>query len=736
MTAGVSEASSKLAQAVVGYLTRSVDHPFATLIKADGCELDIEIEPELAQDRVVPIQPVEPLRLVFSPGDVASPLVLSLRADFPVGLVHTVRDRGADGLSLCVWEEAWQDLSRTLTAQVLIERLRNWLSRTASGLLHQDEQGLEPLIPGTAHTLIVPAGEPVGPWHLVGAVEHEERWTICLDTHQRSDSEGLPRFALFSTVLPSQVHGALHARPYDLGGLLKLSDELGGNLFTEMRQWIVAPEQLAHAADHYPLLLVSVPKRRTAEGPDEAVEVWAYQPVGTLADFGECLGLTITHRDNGKVFTGQAMLPRLVKDLSTIELQGWRVVQRLDRSTARAHSAVPERADAQLVAIGAGAIGSNVVMNTARTGIGAWTIIDDDVVLPHNTVRQSYGDAWVGAPKAHALADQVNHLFVEADATATRADVLRMEPHADKLALADLVVDFSASPAVVAHLSDRQDIKRAASIFFSPDGADLVILAEDARRTTRLDEIEAQYFLATATAPGLAGHLDAARIDRIRYANACQDLTRPLPPWQVQTLCGIAAGQLVSLVGSTALTAVIWRLDPDSGGIVPIALPISPVHRHTSVDLRIAVSKSVLTMMADLRAAAAPNETGGVLVGTFDIIRGTVNIVAALPAPPDSRQAPTYFVRGARNLRPIIEGMAAKTAGRLHYVGEWHSHPVHAAARPSRDDETVFAYLSRHLDPTDVPYAMMICGERETWLRVAWQGRVSLEGTMSHTNEQ
>lgn len=93
MTAGVSEASSKLAQAVVGYLTRSVDHPFATLIKADGCELDIEIEPELAQDRVVPIQPVEPLRLVFSPGDVASPLVLSLRADFPVGLVHTVRVR-------------------------------------------------------------------------------------------------------------------------------------------------------------------------------------------------------------------------------------------------------------------------------------------------------------------------------------------------------------------------------------------------------------------------------------------------------------------------------------------------------------------------------------------------------------------------------------------------------------------------------------------------------------------
>lgn len=735
MTDGGSKASSKLAQAVVGYLTRSFDHPFATLIKADGCVLDIEVEPELAQDRVVPIQPVEPLRLVFSLGDVASPRVLSLRADFPVGLVHTVRDREADGLSLCVWEEAWQDLSRTLTAQVLIERLRDWLSRTASGLLHQDEQGLEPLIPGTAHTLIVPAGEPVGPWHLVYALEHEERWTICLDTHQRSDAEGLLRFALFSTVLPSQVHGALHARPYDLGGLVKLSDDLGGNLYTELRQWLVAREQLEHAVDRYPLLLVSVPKRRTAEGPDETVEVWAYQPLGTLADFGERLGLTLTHRESGRAFTGLAMSPQLVEDLTSIELQGWRVVQRLDRSTARAHSAVPERADAQLVAIGAGAIGSNVVLNAARTGIGAWTIIDDDVVLPHNTVRQSYGDAWVGVPKAQALAHQVNQLFVEADANAARADVLRTEPQFDQLARADLVVDFSASPAVVGHLSDRQDVRRAASIFFSPDGSDLVILAEDSRRTIRLDELEAQYFLATATAPGLAGHLDAARVDRIRYANACQDLTRPLPPWQVQTLCGIAAGQLVSMVSSTALAAMIWRLDPNSGGIVPIALPISPVHRHTSADLRVVVSNLVLTMMAELRAKAAPNETGGVLVGTFDIVRGTVHILAALPAPPDSRQAPTYFVRGARNLRPVLEGMAARTAGRLHYVGEWHSHPDHAAARPSSDDETVFAYLSRHLDPAGVPYAMMIQGDRETWLRVAWQGSETLESTMTHAAE-
>ncbi|WP_112875538.1 ThiF family adenylyltransferase [Paracoccus endophyticus] len=736
MTTSEAEAPSRLAQAVIEYLTRSVDHPFATLVKAEGLVLDVEVEPELAQDRVVPILPVEPLRLIFSPGDTSSPIVLSRRADFPFGLVHTLQGWGESGLALCVWEEAWQDISRMLTGQVLVERLRDWLSRTAAGSLHQEEQGLEPLIPTTAHTLIIPPGPPRGPWHIVGASKHDGRWTVRLDPTPRTDVSGVLPFAVFGLELPSQVHAALRARPYDLGSLIGLARELGGNLVASLGEWLVEPAQLEHAVDRHVLLLVSVPKRRTLEGPDETVEVWAYQPSGTLADLGEQLGHTFTYREGAAADTVRAMPPGSVADLGAIELQGWRVVQRLDRTSARDHAAVPNRSDAKLVAIGAGAIGSNVVLNTAKSGIGAWTIIDDDVVLPHNTVRQAYGDALVGFSKAEALAHEVNQLLAEADAKSHCADVLRSDAQAEDLAQADLVLDFSASPAVVGHLSDQREVRRAASFFFSPDGSDLVILAEDAARELRLDEIEAQYFLAVATEPSLAGHLDTARVDRIRYANACQDLTRPLPPWQVQSLCGIAAGQLIALVGSPKAAASIWRLDPANAAVAPVMLPLSQVHRHASADLRVVVTEAAMKMIQGLRAAAVPNETGGVLVGTFDVVRGVAHIVAALSAPPDSRQAPTHFVRGARDLRPIVEGMAARTAGRLHYLGEWHSHPDRVAARPSGDDEKVFAYLAKHLHPGGAPYAMMIHGERDTWLRVGWQGRATLEGTMAHATER
>ena len=62
--------------------------------------------------------------------------------------------------------------------------------------------------------------------------------------------------------------------------------------------------------------------------------------------------------------------------------------------------------------------------------------------------------------------------------------------------------------------------------------------------------------------------------------------------------------------------------------------------------------------------------------------------------------------------------------GTLGYLGEWHSHPDGAPARPSRDDEGVFTYLSRHIGPTGSPYLMAICGDNETWLRLGVDAEV------------
>ena len=730
---------SRLARSVIEYVCDSVEHPYATIqeFQSDGLSdiVDLELEIDLAQDRAVPIHHREPVRIVFaSPDDLIAPRVLSLREDFPSGQVHTNLDREVDGLCLCIWEEGWHDLSRNLTGQALVERIRWWFAGMADGSLHADDQILEPLVATTSDTIVFPPGTFVGPWFIEKAHERRGQVTLIM-SRDRKDAKN-SCFDVFQRVLPSQVHGALASRPFEMGALVALTAMLQFDFLAELKTWLTEPERLEAASTRRALFLLVVPKRRVEEGEDESYEAWVYTPCETLAELGEKLGITSTYEDGGRQKTGIALLGTVEPvDLRTIPLLGWRIVQRLNREAARRFAGSTRTADAKLVAIGAGAIGSNVIINTTHAGLGTWTIIDDDDVLPHNTVRQTQTNCAVGYSKAQVLALEADAILAESGNNPIIADVLHAGAETAQIAHAmrgaDLVVDFSASPAVVGHLAD-QELGRASSFFFGPDGSDLVAMDEGNDRAVRLDEVEAQYFLAVATCPALEGHLGTARTDRIRYANACQDLSHPLAPWQVQMLSGLAAGRLPSFVEDAAPSAWVWRLDPETGSVLPIRLSVQLTFRFGSDRLRVSLSADVIKAMRAHRQKAAPNETGGILIGAFDLVRNILHIVAALPAPPDSRQAPTFFVRGALNLRPLVHKYAKATAGRLQYVGEWHSHPDGVAARPSDDDEGVFSYLCRQLAPAGAPYAMLICGRDETWLRAAWQDRGQVEGVAVH----
>jgi integrative and conjugative element protein (TIGR02256 family) len=362
--------------------------------------------------------------------------------------------------------------------------------------------------------------------------------------------------------------------------------------------------------------------------------------------------------------------------------------------------------------------------NAIRAGIGPWTAIDDDLVLPHNLVRQAQLDTMVGHSKALSSAGLLNALIGEPGNTGINANFLSPRDGSgevgEALTGARLAIDFSASPAVLGALADDGRIARAASFFFNPDARDLVILNEDKERSLRLDEIEAQYFMAAATSPLLHDHLDGARVDFVRYANACQDLTRPVPPWRVQTLCGVAAGRLERLLNQDGACADIWSLHPETASIVAMRLPLSAVHRREFARFRVTVSADVVERMKALRLRDAPDETGGILLGSFDLQRKVIHVVDALQAPPDSRQSPTYFVRGTKHLKPIVDGIGGRSAGAITYLGEWHSHPDEAKVGPSEDDENVFAYLKANLHVSEAPYVMMICGKTKVWLRAGW----------------
>ncbi len=70
-----------------------------------------------------------------------------------------------------------------------------------------------------------------------------------------------------------------------------------------------------------------------------------------------------------------------------------------------------------------------------------------------------------------------------------------------------------------------------------------------------------------------------------------------------------------------------------------------------------------------------PNEIGSALLGRYSADGSVATVMGMAPVPADSRSNRYGFIRGTRGLRDFFAAVFAKTRGRHHYVGEWHSHP-------------------------------------------------------------
>ncbi len=74
----------------------------------------------------------------------------------------------------------------------------------------------------------------------------------------------------------------------------------------------------------------------------------------------------------------------------------------------RGPDAMKKLASAKIVICGAGAIGSNLVVNLARMGVSSLTVIDKDRVEEHNIGTQVYGVDDIGARKSECLRNLIH----------------------------------------------------------------------------------------------------------------------------------------------------------------------------------------------------------------------------------------------------------------------------------------------------------------------------------------
>lgn len=698
------------------------DFPFVRLVECrragDAEIVVVDVEPEVPPAPVHDIRDPERVAVTFDPADVRQPDPRALRTDFPYP-PHINLSLPGEARSLCLFEEPYAEQKPRWTAARFLGQLHDWLSRTARGELHAPDQALEPLFFSTGNILVVPAS-----FFATGGVDLPERLVVCAGGQGAREQalvaaapgqappnlETLALAGMAFTAAP-RTHGLIQRRPRTLGDLHRYLAEAGEDLLATVRERLRSWHRDGTVPlDHKLLLLVRMPKTRTAHGTVEAVDVWAFVSHDDIQTLGADVGIWTLH--DGQLGANLTIDEGQVGDATDLLL--YNAVSTLTRASAAALNGEAGPADVAIVAVGAGALGSQVISMLYRSGYGRWTVVDEDLFYPHNAARH-FLPVGVGLPKAELLASVLGPLVDDGAITPIVANVLA--PPGDELAAAfntaDVVLDASASVAVARHLAlDVPTAARRLSVFLTPDGRDLVVLAESTDRSTTLDHVETEYYRALVADDRLAHHLDRPGVG-VRYGHGCRDTSGRVPQELVGLHAAIAARAIRDALQTSSASARVWRAAEDrSVQVVPVE--VSSYHEITEAGWTVVLSDRLRDAILQQRAERLPNETGGALVGAFDAQRRRVYLVDHVPAPADSVEQPTAFVRGADGLPEAFRHAASASAHQLDYAGEWHSHPDGHSTRPSTDDVALFAWLSDHRLIDGFPPLMLIAGEGPT----------------------
>lgn len=104
----------------------------------------------------------------------------------------------------------------------------------------------------------------------------------------------------------------------------------------------------------------------------------------------------------------------------------------------------------------------------------------------------------------------------------------------------------------------------------------------------------------------------------------------------------------------------------------------------TSDDQRFSVQldQDIRTNIESIAARAGCSETGGILIGHYNPDLNLAVIRSVSGPPQDSRSGRSWFNRGIKGLRKLLDQNWEQGH---YYLGEWHLHPF-AAPNPSSQD--------------------------------------------------
>ena len=662
--------------------------------------LFLKFLPDIPNNPINDIRQEEIIVIITSQDNISLPKVFACRDDFHLGLPHTNVTKDERPVSLCIFEENFEELKHKWSGSYFLQAIKSWLELTARDELHEENQPLEPFVMGSNGIIVNPDN------HYIKKLPN--------GFYKTTDSTlGTPIHKLFIATCPVD-NGVVHQRVDNLYALNELFKSKNIDLLKLLKPKItkLVDDGLSHRIDGdywkgLIFLIVEIPILRDSKNSEPTLA--GFKINATLGELSSMFGRAIIGLDELI-----AVKENLSEDkLTPIDVEILSPHLSLNKISAQTYSGIDRKySDSKFTLIGLGAIGSQFFMNLARSGFGIWNLVDKDIMLPHNFIRHASTDIenHIAKNKAVAISKQANDLLNDSDFSKPFATSVY---DVDKSVMegSDIILDMSTSIGVERYLANEIKNVRKVSAFLNPMGTDFVMLTEDVESYYPLDILEIQYYKELLTNPELSNHLDYEQDSKIRYARGCRDITSKIPQENLSIFSGVASKIFKQNLKNNNAGLQIWRTNK-SQNIVHHGFEIDDWQEKSISGWTIYINENnFLDTVSKFREDKLPNETGGILIGAIDNYYKKIYIVHTILAPEDSIERPTLFIRGIKDVSKKLSQISEITNNNLKYLGEWHSHPRNCGLSMSGEDKIQFAELLSEAKLNGQPAIMLILGD-------------------------
>ncbi|SPD74278.1 hypothetical protein PITCH_A2200006 [uncultured Desulfobacterium sp.] len=544
-----------------------------------------------AKGPVNDVRTIEPVIIVLPPDFPKNyPRVFLKRDDFPP-VHHLTRRPGDFWGEICLTRQPAPDWWHGKTLGNAVLAAYKWLTDAAAGELVKKDDPFEPLI--------VDGRNPVVEVDFDIARKEARKNGGVWDTSAHQiivPNLAEVRFIIGSGDVPTRLWYQAHLQatpwsvvPVDLDGVLELASTIGLKK-EKVRYWI----EKGGTKSNRVLTVFGVKRPKLVLG-QAGTEEWV------AFDF---------HRENQR-------------DKWTVTSH--LVLRRFDQDFARSLSGFGHiREQKKVLVLGAGAFGSTICELLARSGMVDLTIIDNDTLRPYNLARHTLTGKEIGQPKAIAVADRLNSVFVTKNvAFGIFKNFLDLsdEEIREQLNGVECILDLSASVAVqnrIALIPDRQI--PLVSAFQILSGKGTMALVEDFNIRGRADIIEAAMMMREREDPVIAGWL-TEKIEPLAIGGGCSSGSARIPDALVKIGAAWVANAVLYWLSSKE-----WPLKPmygiqrnsfDPNPIIETEwkqVETEPIAK-TIAGWSAFVLTSVINDLNRFAQNAGTAETGGILVG-------------------------------------------------------------------------------------------------------------------------